>query len=244
MKFPLITVKAVVDDIPSEFSKMSSMNKLSEGLMYHHAVECLRLIGVNTYAQSTAYLDIKGFHGHLPKSFYMAEDIWLCERIGDKKVNLVGNTLEEADRLYKRLSIIRPAKNAGDMRRIVKEYSVPAVSDQDLSYILRFPASIIRVSLRECVIQLNYLSLPYDDEGEIMMQDEEHHIQAVKFYVKMKLLEEDFYMQKVNINVWNDVNSKSEYYMGRAREYAKADSPADVQYFVQQMIHRYRQFKL
>lgn len=244
MNFPFISISDATGSLYSDLPKMAASNRLSEASMYQWAIECLRLIQISTYIPFTVYLNVEKFNSKLPKGFYLAEDIFLCEPVSAMAVETVGFTMEDYKRYWKPTALLRPAKTPGNVGFVNNDHISPGVSPSDLSYFIRATAGLIRFSFKKGVIKMNYQSLPMGLDGNIVMQDEENHIQAVQFYIKAKLFEEDYYLQKTPRYVFEDIKNQRDTYIEKAQSMALALDQADMNYLIEQQNNRYRQFQL
>lgn len=244
MNYPFIPIDTVTEGMIGDFPTLSATNKLNKDQMYSWAVECLRLVRVNTYSPHTVYLMVKNFNAPFPKNFYILDSLVYCQSEASLLTRTIGPTQEEIATHCRPASIMRPSIHTGNMHLFANGNVIPNVPHNALSYTLRFPPGIIKTSFRDGIVQCNFFALLLDERGKVLMQDEENLVQCVQNYIKIKVFQESFLLGETAEYIWREIKDGYENSLLNAQNAALELDQSEMDYLIEQQNARYLMFNL
>lgn len=239
MKFPFISIDTVIADVRAELKRMNQSGEINEEDCINYAIECVREIGGGNYPIQPAVLFVKDHQVQLPANLYLIDEIWLC---GDKHTVPSNNCFSANDGYYTPNCLLFPG-DASTGYKFCKSHNYPTQSLQAPTYIVKHPKTL-RCSIRNCILGINYLSLPGNETGGYLMQDEINSLKAVKAFIKIMLLQEKFIMKEVPEYVYESIKRDYNIHLDQAQAIMKFDDPADDQAKGWKQDHRYDAFNL
>jgi len=232
MNFPYISILPLIDEVKTELKKITRSSSYSEEDMYGFAVDAARLIGQTSYETVTDYkIEICKHTGKLPTDFYIANLVLLCD------FNRTGNNVKGL-----RTMIMRPADTITATRCSTKCIEATKRLTDVLSFSLKVPPGIIRTSFDAGTVSIDYEKLKLDEHGIVMIQDEINSIMAIKNYLIVCLIREDYIRGSVNRGVYKDFESLWEKYKELAQQIFKFPNNHDQHFLALQQDQRYRKF--
>lgn len=241
MKFPYIPISYAIADVRAELKKRDRAGLIDEDDCLNWAVEVIREIGGGTYESKPIVLHVKDNIAVLPKDFYKIQGLWLLNPAASGWKPFAGKIwFSEGDTSYITDTMIYPGDSFTGTRYCSSH--TLASNSRDVTYIVRHP-NIIRCSLPTCDIGMEYLYLPRDEKGFLLMQDEVHTLKATKAFITSKLLKEDYLDQKVPRYIYKDMEQEYDENVLQAQSIMKFNDPADDAARGRQQDARYDAFK-
>jgi len=243
MKYPYIGIRPIIAEVYGDLKTLSAVANYTEEDCYIWAIDAIRQIGGGNYDTEMCYIHVSKHNGHLPKDMYLLNELWLC----GEQVPTVEMPVTPGPKMttiyYTRTAILRPADSV-TWKYCNSDCINSAVNKAAHSYTIKLPPGIIKTSIPDCILSLEYLKMKTDEQGVIMMQDEVNGILAVKNYVTMMLLREGFLMGQVQANSFMLIKSEWEDYLTLARQKQVLPSNADTAFLAIQQDQRYRRFRI
>jgi len=240
-KYPRIPLTSIVADIGTELKLITTMSNFSDEDIYSWAVDAARQIVDSVYAGAHVYLTVSKHTAIIPKEFYMLEEIWLCDPVAMSYTSKDLPPTQEPMRWIKS-KVLKPGDS--NTTRFCTKNCIPSNANElTLSYTFKIPPGIARFSFHTGKVYLGYIAMDKDENGVVLMQDEINSILAVKNYVKMMLLEEQFMLGKVNQNVYSAFQNGWDGYLSKAQMIMKFPSAADTDYLALKQDQRFRKFR-
>lgn len=244
MKFLYKPISLVIADIRAELPRRDRAGIINDTDCLNYIIEVMREVGGSNY--DTKPLVIKMCKGTavLPEEFYKVDKIWLASAGMADIWQQIGNSTiwftKEVGCYYNASNILYPG-DSFTAHRYCTSGMVNNVTTRP-TYIIRSP-NIIRCSLQDATIAMEYLCLPRDDKGNYLIQDEIYTLKAAKAFTSLKLLYEDYIDQRVPRYVYKDLQEEYDVNVTQAQAIFKYLDPADDVARGQIQDHRYDMFK-
>jgi hypothetical protein len=242
MKFSYVALDTILAEIESQFKKLNKQGKYSEEDAYNYAIEASRLIGMNSYDESTALIRIDGHNGAVPRGFHNAGEIYATDAVDATQSP---NSILDAFRggyvdVVAKKQLLYPGNSATVAFCKFKTMVGPDMP----SFTLKIPPGIIRTSFKTGYVTMQYYHLPVDERGVIMMQDEINAIKGLKAYVLLNMLKEDYLMQKLPRYIYKDIEAEADMHIDMAKALQKMPPQEGMEAFADMVQNRYNRFKL
>lgn len=243
MEFPFVTIDFVIADVRAELKRLNQSGEINDIDCTNYAIECIREIGGANYIEKPAVVHIENHIGCLPKDLYLIKEVWLCGSKYDSGVQKIGGIwFSEEGFSYCGQEMLFPGDAFTGSKFCSNYHQYPNVGLTEKTYIVRHPNQI-RCSVPNCIIGMNYLSLPFEGT-DYLMQDEIYSIKAVKAFIKTKILHEKWIMGEVGDNVYQTINQDYLSNLDQAQAIMKFSNPADDKAKGYRQDHRYDNFNL
>lgn len=242
MKFPYISTYPLIVEAFSDVKTLVKTLSFTEQDAYGWAVDAAREIGGFNYDRDTVYLNVKNHSCIIPKDFYLIESLFLCSRVNSSipaTPPVSPNYL--TPQYWIASSILRPA-DVGSLKFCNRNCLRSDIPKEAQSYTIKVPPGVIKTSFKDGVIQMNYLKLPLDKDGIVMVQDEINTLKCIKAYIKRQLLAEKWYMQELRGDVWADINNEYDTYLVLAQQLQKSFDPSETAFRAAEQDNKYRIF--
>lgn len=242
MKYPYIQLDPIIAEVQAQLKTLTSMGKFQTDDCFNYAIHCLRKL------QKGAYETVEGFyelHNHrlkLPTNFYLFTSVWECCPIDYTSVLLPGYYSSPSGTVWKKNRPLRPAD------AVTLSYCNPnCVTGIDAGtpkYTFKSPSNVFACDLRSGIIYIEYQALKQDDQGNYLIPDEEHTIEAVKNYIKLQVLEEDYYLQRLPRYIYVDLQRNYEDAFRDAQNALEAMGPDEIDHMIDLRQKEMNRFKL
>lgn len=243
MKYPYIGIRPIIAEVYGDLKTLTAVANYTEEDCYIWAIDAIRQIGGGNYDTESCYIHVTRHNGQLPKDIYLINELWLCgEKVPTVEMPVTPGPKHPAVH-YSRTCLLRPADSV-TWKFCNRDCVNPRSNGVEHAYTVKIPPGVIKVSIPECIISLEYLKMKTDEAGVIMMQDEVNAILAVKNYITMMLLREGFLMGQVNANAFMFIKSEWEDYLTLGRQKQVLPSNADTEFLAVQQDQRYRRFRI
>jgi hypothetical protein len=248
MKYPYTSIDPIIADVQDIHTQLNLEGVLDTDKCYSAMVDCIRQIGGNHNNQFSEIITFSGFSERLPLNFYMMEEVWeLGEPYGSSEIYDLRSAFVAASAVapmnYRRKRRLF-AGNSATLRYVHPDYAQLARRN-DPCYVLTGKPPTITVTQPRMKIGVTFYGLQRDENGQIMMQDEEWSIQAAKYYALLECLRERWIMGKVPNYVWTNLQATYTNAFDKAQEHQKASSEEEQYRFIiaqQQRIDRFNRF--
>jgi len=241
MKYPYISCYPIIVEAFSDVRTMVKTLSFTEQDAYIWAIDAARQIGGYNYDSDSAYLHINRNQSSIPRDFYLLENLWLCNRNTNVKASEPVSPRLLKPEYWIKSSIMRPADSA--TLRLCKTNGVTYSSDGAVqSYTLKVPPGTLRTSFLTGVVCMDYLKIPMDKDGIIMIQDEANGILCIKNFILMMLLKEGYLMGQVNHTVFETIKTEFEDYLRLAQQQQKGPDPSTTAFKTAEQDARFRVF--
>lgn len=242
MKYPFISLRPIIAEVMGDLKKLSATTAYIEDDAYTWAVDAARQIGGNNYESEISFINIEKYNGCLPKNFYMINDVKVCA------LSSIQPTVETPVTPGPKLktwwiptTLMRPADTV--TWKFCSRDCLSATNNRvEQAYTIKCPPGVIRVSFPTGKLFLNYLKIPTDAEGIVLIQDEINAILATKNYIKMMMLQEPFLMGEVNANAFFYIKNEWEDYLRLAQQKQTLEGFVDTAFKAVEQDQRYRRF--
>ncbi len=244
MKFPYISLDGVVDEAFGQVKKIVRESGKTREDAYNEAIAAAKLIGGSTWEESSIAIPIKKHVGVLPKMFLTANKVWAGEVIECDIFTVRDVFWCDAKRIACIASRPLWSGDSSTVRLLTDKargHDIPASVD---TFTFKVPPGLIRTSFGEGWVALNYNHLKVDENGVIMVQDEENGLQCINHWIKLKLLEEAFYMGQVNATVYKSIDDNFHMYLSQAKGIQKFPDPLETEEHITRINNRYSDFNL
>lgn len=229
MTFPYIDISYIYDEIRSLLKKMNVQGLINDDDCRAWSFSAVRLIGINNFEDATVPIEIKRSTGFIPKDFYTIKSL---RYKGDSYDSNISGLVNLGDSRTKAL-FCNDSENLN--------YQNPHL---DIEVTIRNPPGVVRTNFREGFLQLTYFRLPKTEDGNLMAEDEENNIQAIKYYIISQLLFEKMLLNEIPRNTWELIEEKYISYKSNAQQILKFPDPSRLGEFIQKKDNRYNDFKL
>ena len=241
MKFPFIPISYIIADVKAELKKMDLAGEIIDEDCKNYIVEVMREIGGANYPDDHCVLFIKNNVAQLPENFYVIDRLWLCSESNNIESARVWFSRE--GKTYIPDGLIFPG-DATTGTQYNKYANVTRASlKTHATYIIRHPRQF-RCSLDTAIVGINYVGLPMDERGQVLIQDEINTIKAAKAYTKKMILSERFYGGQLPQYIWNDLKNDHAVAVDQAQAIFKFPDPADDEARGYNQDNRYNAFNL
>lgn len=242
MEFPYISSYPLICEAFSDVRTLIKTLSFTEQDAYGWAIDAAREVGGYNYGNEVAYLSVNKHTSSIPRNFYLINEMSLCApRKGTLPAMPPVSPGHLKPEYWIPTSIMRPADSA-TLKLCTRNCIRRDISANAQTYTLKVPPGVIRTSFVSGVIALDYLVIPMDSEGIVMVQDEINTIKCIKAYIKRQLLAEKWYSQELRADVWADINNEYDTYLRLAQQLQKAPDPAQTALKAAEQDARYRRF--
>jgi hypothetical protein len=241
MKFGYVSLEPIIDEAAGELKRLNRQGLFSRDDAYYQAVEASGLIGSSNYEDNSLAIEIKDHIGILPKEMVNANDVWSVEE-ADDSLTILGS-FKCGARQFRPKTPMFPGDNA-TVRMFADRARRPEPFLGADTYVFKRPPGLIRTTQKQGWVGIHYNHLPKDDKGWICVQEEPNTIRAIKSYVKMMHMQDDYYAGQISQNIWNDVKDDWDKYSNAAKGVLKAPGPDDMHKLEHMINTRYQQFYL
>lgn len=242
MKYPYISSYPLIVEAFSDVRKLVKTLSYTEQDAYTWAIEAARQIGGNNYDKDTAYLAINRHSCGIPRNFYLVNSVWLCSlnpSVVHAETPVRPSPLKPE--YWIKTSIMRPADTA-TLRMCNRGCINPEVNTAAQNYTIKVPPGVMRTSFPSGTVCLEYLAIPMDAEGIVLVQDEVNTGLCIKAYIKRMLLQERWLMGELRRDVWESINDEFEDYLRLAQQQQKGPDPSKTALKAAEQDARYRRF--
>lgn len=233
MNFPFISILSIIDEVKLALKKIAAQSNFSQEDLYMFAADAARLIGQTCYVTQDAYLDVNKHQCILPLNIYSLTEIELCN-----STNFCFNAGIPADATKLGTNMIRPADTA-TMNRCTEKCR-QSTKGSKLTFTMKIPPGVMRFSFYSGKVYIKFRALMLDSDGILMVQDEANSIEAIKNYLIISLLKEDYILGNITRYVYKDFEQKWEEHKEKAQQAFKFMSPVEMDIEVLKMDQRYR----
>lgn len=241
IKFPYIPISYAIADVRSEFKKRDRTGQIDENDCINWAIEVIRAIGGSGYDTKGVVAHVKDHVYTMPPDFYKIDEVFLVKR-ADRHYGNIGRIwfTEEGSFDYCGTTLVFPGDSFTGQKYCAA--STVSTNSRVTSYIMRHPNQL-RYSDATGTLGIQYLFLPMTPEGQPLMQDEVNTLKAIKAFIKLKLLEEEFVDQKTPQYIYMKLEKDYDDAVSEAQSIFKFNDPADdgARAYIQD--HRYDAFK-
>lgn len=242
MKFPFIPLRPIIAEVMIDVSKIITKSNKDEEDLYIWAADIMRLIGGNHYQSETAYLTINKHVTSIPKNFYLILDVWACAEVEELPNTPYTPKIKPNGYNTIRTGRLKPA-DTNTIRLYTSErrnHTYPF----NHTFILKTPPGSLRTSFSSGLIEMDYLSLPMSEDGELLIQDEINAIMAVKNYLMLSLLREDYMMGTVRGDVWQNFQKEYEDFLMLAQQTQRFPDHTETREMKENIETKYSRFRL
>lgn len=248
MKYPYISIDPIIAEVQSTYTRLASEGTIEAEKCYTAAVECIRLIGNTNYEDYSDIISIKGYSAHLNPGFYLAKEVWeLGPKYGDCDIYdlrsaFICTTKDTCGSYRKNRRLF--AGNSATLRYLHPDYAQLA-QHAETCYIIKSKPNIITVTKANVTIGITYEGLKRDEKGLVMMQDEIHGIIAIKNYMLMDCLREEYIRGKLPRYIYKDIEQLYLDNINDAQDALKESSEEESYQFMkasQKRFDRFNQF--
>lgn len=240
-----ISIMPVIAEVLSQFKRLNASGILSEDDCYNYAVSFLKLIGYNIYQSRTEFIAITNYrYGGLPKSLYRFENVKYCVSSGTHHtVKLQDIKLETQHKYFKGMVPMRPSDN------LTLDYCQNApIDDTDNAYTIGFTykyrTNLFICEKKDGIVRVTYNYLGTDENGDFVVVNEENCIKAMKNYILLESLKEEYVMGKMARYIYKDIEAEYESYKRDAISEMSALGPDEIDSLIAKDRMRMNRFKL
>jgi hypothetical protein len=229
MTFPYIDISYIYDEIRSLLKKMNVQGEINDDDCRAWSFSAVRLIGATNFEDATEPIEIKKSTGFIPKDFYTIKSL---RYRGDSMDSNISALVNLGDSKTKSLF----CKDSDNF-----DYSQPHV---DIEVTIRNPPGVVRTNFYSGFLELTYFRLARTEKGDLMAEDEENNIQAIKYYIISQLLFEKMLLNEIPRNTWDLIDTKYISFRDKAKQILKFPDPSRLGEFITKKDKRYDDFKL
>lgn len=242
MKYPYISLDPIISEVQAQLRTMFKMGKLDTDDCYQYAVQCLRKIGSHQYDTVEEIKELKNHRLTLDnKGFHSFEEVRLLEGCNDiesivhyqHKTYTKGIPLKPVDSLSVTYCNSQYMHTISDMRH-----------SNYIGFTFRAPPGVLQCDLRDGLLFMKYSALKRDEEGNYMVQNEENSIDAIKNFIKMQALEEDYLLQKIPRYLYVDIQASFENSLSMAQSALLEMGPTEIYHLVEKDKRKFNKFNL
>lgn len=240
-----ISIRPIIAEVLSQFKKLNANGILSEDDCYNYAVSFLKLIGYNIYQSKTEFFKITNYrYTGLPKSLYRFENVRFC--VSDSVngiVNIKDIKTETQHKYFKGMVPMRPADN------LTLEYCENLPADDSLNqytigFTYKHKTGLFICEKQSGIVRATYNYLGTDEDGDFVVLNEENCIKALKAYMLIESLKEEYIMGKIARYIYKDIEAEYEDYKQTALDEMSALGPEEIDSLIQKDRMRMNRFKL
>ncbi len=229
MTFPYIDISYIYDEIRSLLKGMNVQGMINDDDCRAWSFSAVRLIGATNFEDATEPIEIKKSTGFIPKDFYTIKSL---RYKGDSYDSDISALVNLGDSRTKKL-FDKDSENF--------DYSQPHV---DIEVTIRNPPGVIRTNFTSGFLQLTYFRLARTENGDLMAEDEENNIQAIKYYIMSQMLFEKMLLNEIPRSTWELIDQKYSNFRDKAKGILKFPDPSRLGEFINKKDKRYDDFKL
>lgn len=183
-----ISIKEVLDNILAH----PLLQDVSLERAVNYAQQFIRIVGMpNMFIEKTEQLEIKDYRALLPCDFYEMIQVRTLVQNCDKQ--LEQTFVYSTDDFH-----MSPYK-------------------QDSGFCYKLQGNCIITSVKEGPIEISYRAIAVDDEGYPLIPDNASFIRALELYIKKQAFTILFDLQKINANVYQNVQQEYAWAVGQAQ---------------------------
>ncbi len=240
-----ISIRPIIHEVLAQFKKLNANGVLSEDDCYNYAVSFLKLIGYNIYQSKTEFIKITNFrYIGLPKSLYRFENVRYCVENGSHQmINLKDIKTENQAKYFKGMVPMKPSDH------LTLEYceNMPVNEGADrftIGFTYKHKTGLFICEKREGIVKVTYNHLGTDEHGDFVIINEENCIKALKAYILVESLKEEYVMGNIARYIYKDIEAEYENYKQIALDDMSALGPDEIDSLIQKDRMRMNRFKI
>lgn len=240
-----VSIRPIISEVLAQFKRLNATGILSEDDCYNYCVSFLKLIGYNIYQSKTEFFKITNYrYIGLPKSLYRFENVRYC--VEDAKfsaINVKDIKTENQHKYFKGMVTMRPSDN------LTLEYCENLLVDDSLNqytigFTYKHKTGLFICEKPSGIVRATYNYLGTDENGDFVVINEENCIKAMKAYILVESLKEEYYLGKIARYIMKDIEAEYETYKQAAWDEMSALGPDEIDSLIQKDRMRMNRFKL